>query len=99
MQEYTLFVENGLRVKHSARLRLTIKSGQKVLEDRLVPAETIGGAITVAGYMYNGLSMSGGVSWRNPATGDSIKRPKYSIRCRPEDVLTEDMLCTCPTCS
>ena len=49
-------------------------------------------------FMYNALTMSGGVSWWNPSTGEAISRPKVQIRVRPEDILTGDTLCPCEGC-
>ena len=74
------------------------QDGRRVLEDRLTSAETIGGAITVATFTYNAASYSGGVSWWDPGTGKPIDRPSYTVRVRPEDVLTGDQLCPCPSC-
>lgn len=96
---YTVPIKNGMRVRHDAKARFTVKAGRKVLEDDLTPIESIGGAITRAGIMYNRASMSGGVSWWNPSTGESISRPKFDVRVRPEDVLTGEQLCTCSICS
>lgn len=99
LDTFTIPVEDGMRVRHGAEARFTVSAGKKVLEDRLVSVESIGGAITVAGITYNSLSMSGGVSWWDPATGNPITRPKISLRLRPEDVLSDDHLCDCKNCS
>lgn len=98
LRTFTLPVEDGMRFRHDAELRFTVTAGREVLEDRLTPVESIGGAMTVASFMYNALTMSGGVSWWNPATGKPISRPKVQIRTRPEDVLTGDALCGCARC-
>ena len=90
VSEYNTPVHDRMIVKHGAQARITVTSGRTVLEDRLTSAQSIGGAITLAGFTYNRLSMSGGVSWWNPATGRSIKRPKVQVRVRPEDVLSQD---------
>lgn len=95
---FTMPVEDGMRFRHDAELRFTVTAGREVLEDRLTPAETIGGAMTVAAITYNARSVSGGVSWWNPATGKPISRPKVQIRTRPEDVLTGETLCDCTRC-
>jgi len=97
-QDFTVHIEDGMRVRHDAQARFTITAGRRVLEDRLMAVESIGGAITVAGITYNRLSMSGGVSWWDPATGQSISKPKYSVRVRPQDVLTGEQLCSCRNC-
>lgn len=86
-------------MRHDAQARLTITSGRRVLEDRLVEADAIGGAITVASIIYNRLSYSGGVDWCDPSTGASIARPKFKIRFRPTDVLSGEMLCSCRRCA
>jgi hypothetical protein len=99
MTDYTEPLVDGMRVRHDAQARFTVKAGRQVLEDSLTPIETIGGAMTRASFMYNARSMSGAVSWWNPATGKPISRPKVSIRVRPEDVLRDDALCTCSACS
>lgn len=98
MNGYTQPIEDGMRVRHDAQARFTVKAGRTVLEDGLTPIETIGGAMTRASVMYNQRSMRGGVAWWNPATGESVSRPKVTIRVRPEDVLTGDALCDCPKC-
>jgi hypothetical protein len=95
---FTVPIENGMRVRHDAQARFTVKAGRKVLEDDLTPIESLGGAITRAGIMYNRLTMSGGVSWWDPSTGQPISKPKYEMRVRPEDVLTGEQLCTCSIC-
>lgn len=98
MNEYRVHIENGMRIRHDAQARFTVKAGRKVLEDDLTPIETIGGAMIRAGIVYNRRSMSGGVDWWNPATGESVPKPKVQIRVRPEDVLTGDELCGCDRC-
>lgn len=95
---YTTPIEDGMRVRHDAQARFTVKSSRTTLEDRLIEIELIGGAITVASFTYNRLA-GAGVSWWNPATGRPITRPKVTVRLRPEDVLTGDELCSCPVCS
>lgn len=99
MKEYNVPIENGMRVKHSAKARFTVKSGRLVLEDHLTPSETLGGAFTTASFMYNRASMSGGVSWWNPSNGQPITRPKITVRFRKEDILTGDQECDCEKCS
>ena len=99
LQKYTQPVEGVMRFRHDAQARFTVKAGRKVLEDRLTSVATIGGALATAGIIYNRLAMSGGVSWWDPSTGESISRPKVQVRVRPEDVLAGDELCTCPSCS
>ena len=98
LRTFTMPISDRIRVRHDAQIRLTVKTGRRVLEDRLTPAETIGGAIAVAAFTYNAASYSGGVSWWDPTTGKPINRPSYTVRVRPEDVLTGDQLCPCPSC-
>jgi hypothetical protein len=98
MKTYTEPLENGMRVKHDAQARITVRAGKEVLQDELIGVESVGGAMTVASITYNALSVSGGVSWWNPATGKPVSRPKISIRLRPEDILTGDMECNCDNC-
>lgn len=88
LKEFTVPIEQGMRVRHDAQARFTVKSGRRVLENRLTPISSIGGAMTTASIIYNRLSYSGGVSWWDPKTGDSIARPTVTIRVRPVDVLT-----------
>jgi hypothetical protein len=89
LSEYSVPIEDGMIVKHGTQARFTVKSGRTVLEDRLTDVRYVGGAITTAGIMYNRLSMSGGVSWWNPATGKSLKRaPKVQVRVRQQDIQT-----------
>lgn len=97
-KEYTTFMQDKMRVKHDTLARFTVKTGNIVLEDDLTPVEVVGGALVRAGVMYNALSQSGGVHWYNPATGHSIKRPKISIKLRPQDILTGDQECNCERC-
>lgn len=99
MNDYTVTLTNGMRVRHDAEARFTVSSGRDVLQDDLIPAEGIGGAMTLAGFTYNRLSYSGGVHWWNPTTGATLsKRPKVRVRFRPEDVLTGEQECGCPRC-
>lgn len=88
MNEYTVPIEDGMRVRHDAKARFTVTSGRRVLEDRLTDVGSLGGALVTAGFVYNRLSYSGGVSWWDPATGQSIARPKVRIRVRAADVLS-----------
>jgi hypothetical protein len=97
--EYTEPITDGMRVRHDAQARFTVKAGKTVLEDGLTPIESIGGAMTRAGIQYNARAMSGGVAWWNPATGQPVSRPKVKIRLRPQDVLTGEQLCPCPKCT
>lgn len=99
MKDHTIPFKDGMRVRHDAEARFTVTAGRKVLEDHLVKVEAIGGAITLAGFTYNRLTMSGGVSWWDPSTGQSISRPKIKVRFRPNDVLTGDQLCMCSVCA
>jgi hypothetical protein len=100
LSEYTvpLTSEQNIQVKHDAQARFIVKSGRRTLEDRLTPASSIGGAITVASFMYNGLSMSGGVSWQHPETGKPLDRPSVRILLRPQDVLVGGAECDCHEC-
>ena len=98
MNDHTVPFEDGMRVRHDARARFTVTAGRTVLQDDLIDVESIGGAITLAGFTYNRLTMSGGVSWWNPATGKPVSRPKIKVRFRPDDVLTGEQLCPCPSC-
>ena len=98
LREYTTPAEDKMRFGHDAQIRFTVTAGRKVLEDRLTSVATIGGAIATAGIIYNRLSMSGGVSWWDPSTGESISRPKIQMRVRSKDVLTGDQLCCCSSC-
>ena len=98
-KDYTTSVENGMRVKHDAKARVTVKTGNKILEDDFHDAESLGGAFTVISFKYNRASMSGGVDWWNPSNGYPINRPKIHVRFRPEDILTGDQECDCPACT
>lgn len=98
LSSYTAPFEDGMRLKHNAKARLTVRSKRVVLQDDLIDAVSIGGALTLAGIVYNRASMSGGVSWWNPATGRPISRPKVDLRFRAEDILTGEQLCDCGSC-
>ena len=91
-------IEDGMRVKHGTKARITVKSGKTVLENNWHDIDSIGGAITTISIMYNRLSNSGGVSWWNPATGQPITRPKYEIRVDKKSVLTGKEECDCDGC-
>lgn len=99
LANYTVPITNGMRVRHDAQARFTVTSGKAVLEDRLTSVEALGGAVAVAGIVYNRLSYSGGVSWWNPTTGDAISRPKIRMRARSQDVLHGDEECGCARCA
>jgi hypothetical protein len=98
MNAYTVPLEDGMRVKHDAKARFTVRASRAVLEDHLVDVRYLGGAITLAGITYNRLSYSGGVSWWNPSTGRPIAKPKVQVRFRPVDVLTGEQECDCSSC-
>lgn len=97
-REHSVALEDGMRVKHNTKARIVAKSGNRVLEDSLTDVESIGGALTRMGIVYNRLCMSGGVSWWEPATGRSIARPKISILLRPQDILVDSEECDCQAC-
>jgi hypothetical protein len=86
LSEYTVPLDDGMVVKHGSQARLRIKSGNTVLQDELTDVRYLGGAIAQAGIVYNRLCMSGGTSWWNPSTGKSIRKPKYEVLLRPEDI-------------
>lgn len=96
---YTVSLTDGMRVKHDAKARFTVKASRSILEDHLIDVESIGGAMTVAAITYNRLSVSGGVAWWNPSTGRPIRKPKVQVRFRPVDVLTGEQLCDCRNCT
>jgi len=84
-------------VRHDAELEVVVKSGNTVLERQRVEACSLGGALTVISFMYNRLSMSGGVAWWNPATGESIAKPQVSYTLVNEsDILAPGQDCPCP---
>jgi hypothetical protein len=91
--------EGRMRVKHGTQCRITVESGGKVLQDYLTGIETMNAAITVAGIMYNRLSMTNGVDWWDPSTGRSIERPHVLRRLRLSDLLTGDQTCDCEECA
>lgn len=96
---YTVAIEKNMRVRHDTQARFTVKSGRRVLEDRLTPVDTLGGAMTLAGFTYNRLTMSGGVDWWDPKTGKSLGgAPQVQMRVRRQDVLTGDQECGCDWC-
>ena len=99
LSAYTVPIEDRMRVKHGVQARFTVKSGRLTLEDRLNGVDSLGGAMTMAGVIYNRLSYSGGVSWWNPSTGKPLAQaPKVTMRVRPEDVLTGEQMCDCREC-
>jgi hypothetical protein len=97
MNEYTVAFENGMRIRHDALARFTVKSKTLVLQDSLIDPQTLGGAMTVASIIYN-RSAGTGISWWNPSTGRPISRPRILVRFRPGDVLTGEQLCECEVC-
>lgn len=98
IKDFTVPIEQGMHVRHDAQARFTVKSGRRVLEDRLTGVADLGGAFTVACIIYNGLSMSGGVAWRDPVSRHGIDRPYVKMRVRAEDVLADGELCGCGNC-
>lgn len=95
----TVIITDKMRVKHGTKIRFRLSSGGQVLEDSVMDIELLGAHLTLMGFMYNGLTMSGGVHWCAPATGRSISRPKWSAELvDPSDELTGDQLCECATC-
>jgi cold shock CspA family protein len=99
VKDYTQVVTDNIRLKHGSQVRFTVTSGRQTLDDRLTDVELVGAAMTTTSFIYNRLSMSGGVSWWNPSTGASIAKPKVQLRVRPQDVLTGDQLCDCARCA
>src|SRR5262245_41265178 len=89
-RSYTVYVKDGMVMKHGSKLRVTVKTGKRILEDELTPTESVGGAMTRISVMYNAASYSGGVSLWDPSTGMGIERPKISIRARPADIVPEE---------
>jgi hypothetical protein len=99
LTDYSVHIESGMRVRHDAQARFTVKSGRNVLEDRLTSITTLGGAVTQASIVYNARCYSGGVAWWNPATGKPLPgAPTVQMRVRPQDVLTGTQECGCPKC-
>lgn len=98
IREYTVQADDGIRVRHDAKARVTVRAGRRILEDSLTPVDLIGASITLAGFTYNRLTMSGGVDWWDPSTGKSIPRPNVEIRFHPGDVLTGRKECGCSRC-
>lgn len=98
LTSYTVPITDGMRVRHDAEARVTVKTGRTVLEDRLTGIASLGGAVTAASVVYNRLAYSGGTSWWNPTTGQSIKRPTITMRVRPQDALSGDQECSCTKC-
>ena len=95
--DYTLEITEDMNFRHGTQIRITVKSGNLILEDHLSPIETVGGAYTVACILYNRAALSGGNDWWDPRTGRSIARPKLFMRARPEDRLINE-LCSCEKC-
>ena len=91
--------DGNVRLKHNAKVRIVLKSGNKILEDSFKDVDRVGGEKTVYSVMYNRLSYSGGVSWWNPATGEPLpKAPSLYYLVREEDILTGDQECDCTRC-
>lgn len=90
-----------VNVRHDATVLLTLRAGpednRQVIEQREVPVATLNGAITVMCIKYNAETMSGGVYWRHPITGEPLIRPKYEYELTdPENqILPEGTLCDC----
>lgn len=94
-----VLITDKMRVKHGTKVRFRLTSGGAVLDDTVMDVELLGGHLTLMGFMYNGLTMSGGVHWCLPSTGRPIDRPKWSAELvDPSDELTGDQLCECKTC-
>lgn len=92
-------VTDKMRLKHGTKVRFRLTSGAAVLEDDVIDVELLGGHLTLMGFMYNTLTMSGGVAWGLPSTGRPIDRPTWTASLvDPTDELTGDQLCDCAPC-
>jgi hypothetical protein len=85
--------------KHGTMVKFTLTSGGDILEESVIPIDSLGGAVTRCGVMYNRLAVSGGVSWRNPGTGQPIQKPKWTWELvDPSDELFDGAFCDCADC-
>ena len=83
MSDYTVPAENGMRLRHDAKLRVQILSNNRVLESNLVDADVLAGHITVQSIVV-------------PQWHPYAQNLKFRIRARREDILTDNQ--ECPHC-
>lgn len=88
-----------VRLRHDAKVRMVLRSGDEVLEDWTTEARLINATFTRWAIVYNRRAGSGGVSWWHPATGNDIKRPQVRVEwVDPDGILGVGELCDCPIC-
>lgn len=92
-----------MNLRHDAIIveTLTSKDTGRVLERKETPAlEFVSTMEFLWGFMYNGLTMSGGVLWRDPMTGELFpKGLSYKLDTKtPEMQLAEGQFCECAEC-
>ena len=87
-----------MRLKHGAKVRQVLRSGDLVLEDRVCDPEDLI-STELFSLIYN-RNISGGIDWWNPSTGEPLEhRPKMTIELvNPDDELKGAELCDCKDC-
>ena len=71
-----------------------------MLDRSTTTADLLDAHLTVQSIVWNAASMSGGVRWAHPVTGEPIAKPKFHYYlANPErDALVDGALCTCARC-
>lgn len=89
-----------MRVKHGTKMRCSVIGDGRVVDvSEDIPIETMGGHETTTSIMFNALTMSGGIRWRHPRTGENYRRVQLQWELmNPEDELHGDELCDCADC-
>lgn len=92
---------NKVQVRHDTPLNVYVSDGDggPVVYERQTTADLLDGCMTVLSITLNRLSVSGGVDWRHPTTGNKINRPKVWWEIADESfILRDGELCTCVDC-
>lgn len=92
-----------MNVRHTAliRMRLLDKADlTRVVDEAEVPVRNVEGHKLVTSMMFNALTMSGGVLWRHPATGEQFPAGlTWDVTLvNPTDALSDGALCDCAEC-
>jgi hypothetical protein len=89
-----------INVKHGTKVRMVLRAGERVIDAVETPIELMEGQKVVWGITFNALSVSGGVRWVHPVTGEHFSGPpKVSWDfIDPTDQLAEGEFCDCVNC-
>lgn len=93
-------ITGNVNLRHDAVITVTFseRGTKRVLDVSEVPAENVGGHLTVASITYNRLSVSGGTAWWDPRTGEPLNGIQYVLDVEDRFVLSPGQLCACDRC-